>query len=478
MDIKSKVISALRWTAIARFSAQLMTWAVTIVVIRLLSPADYGLMAMSEVFFALLMILSDAGLGSALIQAAEVSERQVRQVFGALCLINGGLFALLVLAAPMIGAYYQEPRVVPIMRVLAIGFIIVPAITIPSALLSRGIDFKRKSIVEFAASALSALSVLAFAAAGLGVWALVAGRLLNLLLQAVGLNLVRPFLKLPLLSFQAASHLMRFGGLHTLTAILWSLYSQADIIVAGRAFDAETLGYYAIGLHLASLILVKVMPLLNEVALPAYARLQHDPSAVAYYFLKVVRLASLPTFPAFVGLASVAPEFVRLVLGPRYEAAIVPLTLLCTLMPLRLVSNLFPAAIFAMGRPSVEVANNLFGAIVMPVAFVTGVQWGLLGLCLAWLVGYPIVFVYQLHRSAPAIHVRTLDVLRATGPMLSGALLMALAVWGAKRLPLEVLGGVGELVLLVLVGIIVYAGYIWALHRELAQEAFAVVRAP
>ena len=167
-DIKSKVLSALRWTAAARFSAQLITWSITLVVIRILDPSDYALMAMSEVVFSLLLMTSSTGFESALIQAKEVSRLQVRQIFGTIILLNAVLFAALFLVAPWIGAYYRDPRIVSICRVLGAGFLLVPLIAVPSALLSRDIDFKRKSIVELVAAVLSSVTVLFLAYSGLG----------------------------------------------------------------------------------------------------------------------------------------------------------------------------------------------------------------------------------------------------------------------------------------------------------------------
>jgi len=476
MNIKDKVVSALRWTALARFSAQLITWGITLVVIRLLDPADYGLMAMSEVLFALLMMMSCAGLSSALIQAKEISDRQVRQMFGLLLIVNLTLAGILFLGSPFVGAYYGKASVVPISRVLALGFVLVPFIEIPSALLSRAIDFKRKSIVELISSSVAAVTLLVLAFLGAGVWSLVVGRLLNLALLAIGLNIVNPCLRLPVFSFKAVSHLVGFGGIFTLTSLLWFAYSQADVVIAGPRFDETTMGLYAVGLHLASLAVSKMMPLLNQIALPAYSRLQHDPAAVGYYFLKVVRIVALVSFPIFLGLASIAPEFVRLILGERYEAAIEPLILLSVLMPMRMISNLFPSMVFGMGRPGVELGNTLFGLLVMPAAFLIGVQWGLRGLCIAWLAGYPLVLAFQLYRACPIIEIQKRDIFAAVSPAALAALVMALVLVAFKQLPLEVLGATGELVTLIGVGAVVYSGFVWTLLRDRAREVLSAAR--
>ncbi|MHC4973465.1 MAG: lipopolysaccharide biosynthesis protein [Planctomycetota bacterium] len=476
MNIKEKVLSALRWTVAARVTAQAVTWGITLVVIRLLAPADYGLMAMSEVFFGLLLMLSDAGLGQALVQAKKVSERQTRQLFGVLVLMSVALFAVLFLAAPAIGAYYGKPKVTDISRWLSLGFLLVPFLTIPTALLEREIDFKRKSLVELATAVLSALVILVLAYLGYGIWALVVGRLLNLGLMAIGLNLIRPYFKLPLFSFGAARGLIKFGGLYTGTSILWFIYSQADIFIAGRVLSEEQMGYYAVAMYLSAIASVKVMPLLNQVALPAYSRLQDDPSAVGYYFLKVVRVVALITFPIFFGLAVVAPEFVHLILGEKYEGAILPIVLLSLAMPMRMISNLFPAMVYGRGHPGVEMGNTLFGLFVMPIAVLIGVHWGLLGLCLAWLTGFPLVFAFQLRRSAAVAQVPPMEVLRATVPALVASLLMTGIVLAIKYLPLAAIGHAVEFALLVLAGIAAYLAVLRVSFRDRIREVVSTVR--
>jgi len=476
VNLKEKVLSALRWTVLARVSAQAVTWGITLVVIRLLAPSDYGLMAMSEVFFGLLLMLSDAGLGQALVQAKKISERQIRQLFGVLVLMSVTLFAALFLAAPAIGAYYGKPLVADVTRWLSLGFLIVPFLTIPTALLEREIDFKRKSLVELATAVLSALVILALAYLGYGIWALVIGRLLNLTLQAIGLNLIRPYFKIPLFSFGAARHLLKFGGLYTGTSVLWFVYSQADIFIAGRVLSEELMGYYAVAMYLSAIASVKVMPLLNQVALPAYSRLQDDPSAVGYYFLKVVRVVALITFPIFFGLAVVAPEFVHLILGEKYEGAILPIVLLSLAMPMRMISNLFPAMVYGRGRPGVEMGNTLFGLFVMPIAVLIGVHWGILGLCLAWLTGFPLVFAFQLRRSAKVAAVPPMAVLRATVPALVASLLMTGIVLAIKYLPLAAIGHAVEFALLVLAGIAVYLAVLRVSFRDRIREVLSTVR--
>ncbi|MHC5053016.1 MAG: oligosaccharide flippase family protein, partial [Planctomycetota bacterium] len=199
-------------------------------------------------------------------------------------------------------------------------------------------------------------------------------------------------------------------------------------------------------------------------------------SAVGYYFLKVVRLVALLTFPIFFGLAVVAPEFVHLILGEKYEGAILPIVLLSLAMPMRMISNLFPAMVYGRGRPGVEMGNTLFGLLVMPIAVLIGVHWGLLGLCLAWLTGFPLVFAFQLRRSAKVAQVPPMEVLRATVPALVASLLMTGIVLAIKYLPLAAIGHAVEFALLVLAGIAAYLAVLRVSFRDRIREVVSTVR--
>lgn len=477
-DLRTKVLSAVRWTAAFRFSAQFMTWAITLVVLRILDSRDYGLMIMAEALFGLLLLLSQGGLSTALIQADEIDDNKVRQMFGALILVNGALFALQFLLAPALAAYYREPAVTPLVRTLALGFLIVPFLAIPSALLSREIEFKQKAAVEMVAAVSASAATLVLALLGYGVWALIVGRLTNLAGQAIGMSVVRAYPKLPLFSFSATRDMLRFGGYYSLTTIAWYFYSHADIFIGGRVLSTAGMGAYGIGRHIANIATSKIMPLLNQVAFPAYARLQNDKSAVAYYFCRVVGVVSLACYPIILGTAVVAPEFVQVVLSDKHAASIVPLILICASLPIRLIGNLFPSAVYGLGRPDVELGNTLFGLAIMPVAFWLGAYWyDAAGLAAAWIVAYPIVLWFMGRRSSRVIRVAPSAIRKQLVPATVCGLAMVGAVMAAKLVPwARYLTPVGELILLIAVGAIVYCGLIWKRYRSFAIESARALR--
>ena len=172
-SLAAQVRSAVIWRSGSQILAQLVQWAATFLVIRILDPHDYGLFAMTQVILVLLNMLNGYGLASGLIQQKEIGKREIRQLFGMLVLLNFGLAAAQFLLAPLAAAYYRQDIVMHLLRVQALLYLTTPFIALPYALLSRTMDFRMQARVNILASMASAAAALGGALTGLGVWTLV-----------------------------------------------------------------------------------------------------------------------------------------------------------------------------------------------------------------------------------------------------------------------------------------------------------------
>ena len=304
MNLPNSVLSALRWSASARLASQIITWAMTLVVIRILAPTDYGLLAMATAVITFLVMLAEFGLGTALVQAKEVDTAMLRNAFGLVLAIDFALTAVLVLGAPLVAAFFDEPRLVLIIRVLAIQFVIAAFSVIPDSLLQRGMVFRGKSLIDLASAVLGGIASLSLALAGAGVWALVGGMLLSQTVKTVGVNIISPFAHLPGFSPKGMRSLLLFGGHVTIVQVVWTLVSQIDVIIGGRWLGKEVLGLYSVAMHLASLPNQKISGIINQVAFPAFARIQEDIKQVSKHLLMVFRLLSFFAFPVGWGISS------------------------------------------------------------------------------------------------------------------------------------------------------------------------------
>lgn len=474
--LKDKVLVGLRWTAGGRLLAQGVTWAITLFVIRLLRPEDYGLLAMADIFIAFLAMLNEFGLGGAVVQMKDMDALSMRRVFGFLILFNFGLFGLSIVTAPLIAAFFEEPRLALITRVLALQFLLVPVQVIPQSLLDRALRFKEHSIVDFVCLILGSLLTLILALMGWGVWSLVWGMLGLNLCKGIALNLVCPYLHRPSFSLRGIRNAIAFGGYLVVSRILWFFYSQADTFVVAKLLGKEALGFYAVAANLASLPMDKISGILNQVAFPAFSSLQGDKEQAAGHFTTAVRLLSLAAFPTLWGISSIAPEAVGLFLGPMWVNAVLPLQILSLVIPIRMLGGLMSPILSGLGRPDLHLRNVLTACLWVPLGFIVGSRWGILGVSLGWVAVFPWVFVLNLRRVAKVLEIRTRALLREMEAPFLAAMGMFLVVMGLRwalfaswALPVRML-------LLVLGGGLAYAGILRLFAPQALKEALSLLR--
>ncbi len=475
MSFRQKVLSGLYWTGSARLVSQILSWAITLVVIRLLTPADYGLLAMAMVFVSFLMLLGEAGLGAALVQAPKVSDNALRGLFGVVILFNGVLFCVQYAAAPAVAWFFDEERLVPIVRVLGVQLLLSTFIVIPQALLARELDFKRPSLIALGSNVCGSVTTLLLALDGRGVWSIVIGNIATQVVSALAFNMVLPYLKWPDFSMREARGLVKFGGQYTASRMLWSFYSQADIFIAGKMLGREALGFYSVAMLLASLPVQRIASVINSVAFPAFAHVQQEREAVSEYLRKSVRLLSFVSFPVLWGISSVAPEIVTVILGRKWESAALPLQTLALIMPLALLSPLFNSAFQGLGLGGVVLRNVLTATVLMPAAFLIGVQWGLAGLSLAWIIGFPVVFLVNLKRMLPLVGLRLGSIFAAMAPSLLSSAIMYAFVAAGRELLGSSLSAPELIASLVAIGVAVYAIMAASVNRKTVGELFGLL---
>ena len=189
-EFAARVRSAVLWRSGSQIIGQLVTWASTFAVIRMLDPSDYGLFAMTQIVIAAMSLMNGYSFTGALVQSESATRARIAQVFGMLILMNVGLAAVQVALAPAAAAYFRQPLVADMLRVQALLHLLTPFIMIPQALLSRRIDFRTQARVNLAAALLAAIAAPAAAIAGMGVWTLVIAPLVLFGARAAGLAML------------------------------------------------------------------------------------------------------------------------------------------------------------------------------------------------------------------------------------------------------------------------------------------------
>jgi O-antigen/teichoic acid export membrane protein len=469
VGLRSQVRSAVIWRSGTQVFSQLVAWVSTFLVIRILSPADYGLFAMTSVVLVLLTLFNGMGFANAAIKQRDGGEKQLRQLFGLLLLFNGALAAVQVAIAPWVADYYRQPVVADLLRFQALIYLTNPFFALGYTVLTREMDFRRQGQVNIASALVGALTALGGALAGWGVWTLVAAPLASFATRGFGMLFAARTFIWPSFDFRGTRALADYGGVMMAGQLFWFAQTQADILIAGRSFTPTELGFYTTALFLAQIFVTKVVPPLNEVAFSAYAQIQHDRAAVAANFIKSLRVIMTLAMPFCLGLAAVAEPAVHVLLGEKWLPAAPIVQLLALAMPFMTLHVMLAPATNACGRPGIATRTAVLGAVLMPACYYTGVRFGAIGIAASWLVAWPLLTAISAVWTLRALEVRIGQLRDALlPPVLAGIGMFLVVTLLDKTMPTmpEVL----RLGVLVATGAAVFSGWLLTFARERLDE--------
>jgi len=466
--LDTSLVRGVAWTGAMKWLSQVLTWSSTIVVARILAPADYGLVGMALLYLQFVTLVNELGLGAAVVTRRGLTGDQIAQLNSLSVLLGvGGFLVSCAVAVPM-SQFFDAPELRAVVIVMSASCIVTAFRAVPSALLERDLRFKTLAIMEGLQAVASGISILLLALAGTGYWALVLGGLVGKGLWTV-------------MVLSRRTHRFAWPRVHTLrepvtfsshllvSNLSWYAQANSDFFVAGRVFGKDLLGAYSMAFTLASVPTEKITSMVGRVAFPLFAAIQHDAAALRRYLLLLTRGMSLITFPMAFGLALVADVFVLAVLGPKWENAIAPLRCLAFLILLQSIVPLLPHVLNVTGDSRFGMRVGVVAAIVLPVAFFLGSRWGLVGVAVMWIAVYPITTIPLYWRVLTKLGLPIGTYLAALWPALSGSLAMAAVVWALKQGVPADWPLVAHLVLQVAAGAAAYALIVGTVHREHLQ---------
>lgn len=454
-DLKKKTLQGLLYLGIGKGAGKLFSFGTTLILARLLSPQDYGLMALVMVVQGFLEFFNEIGLGSAIKQRPEVTPAQLNGSFTLSLLISCALFGLVFVAAPAIGSYYANTALTPVLRLVALSFIIGAVATVPDALLARAMQFKLVAAIEFVMILLQSGTTLLLAWLGHGVWALAWGFILAQAFKALCIVCFGQWRPTRLGEVHAALDLIRFGLTVTYSRLTWFLYTNAQTLVIGKTLNAQALGVYAMADSLASLPTGHVTGMVIRVASPLFGKLQKDLDRLNNALLRMTTGLALINYPVMVGMACVASELVPVVLGPQWLEATLPLQILCLVGLVKTVDPLLTQALTSTGQVRITARYTTLCAFTVPLGVFAGsVLGGLPGAALGMAVAYPLSSVYLFVAVRRHIRLSLGDYLRAVALPLQACAWMAAWVLGLAWL----LRGAGWQAAALLLGIKVVTG--------------------
>jgi O-antigen/teichoic acid export membrane protein len=425
-DLRSKTVKAMSHLGIGGALGKVISLGTTLLLARLLSPADYGLMEIAMMFIGFVSFFNEIGMGAAIVQKKELSAPEVNGCFAIAIASSVVLLIITVIASGFIADFFKHPQLQAMISTLAVGFVLGAFGTVPEAFLRKEMHFKAIAGVNIVSILVQSIASLIFAWLGYGVWSLVWGSLVADIVTSIGFFALTPWRPRGRYGIREAVDLAIYGMHVTTTRVFWFFYSNSDRAIVGKLLGPSQLGIYGMAFSLATLPNSQITSLVINVASPLFSKLQTDLPRLRAVVLKLTRSIAYLTYPALLGMLACSHELIMVILGPKWIDCLIPFGALCLMGLIKSVDPLLSQVLTSIGNVKKLTAYTAMCAVVMSLSFVVGAYFGgLLGVSIAWIAVYPLLSIKLLSDVCRVTGLSMRDYYLSLLPVLAGAAAMA-----------------------------------------------------
>lgn len=391
-SIKEKTVSGLIWSFIDIFSNQGITFIVGIILARLLSPYEFGLIGMIIIFIAVSESIVNSGFSNALIRKNNCTEVDYSTVFYFNLFVGIIIFLFLFLSAPLIAKFFNEPQLKNIIRVFGIIIIIDALSLIQRTILIKRVDFKLQTKISLIGTVTSGIIALSFAYNGFGVWSLVFQRLSSRSINTLLLWLWNNWIPLKVFSIESFKELFGFGSKLLLSGLLDTLFNNIYYLVIGKYFSAQNLGYFTRSQEFANIPSLGITGIISRVTYPVLSSLQDDKVALKRNYKMLIRSTMFVTFILMLGMAAIAESMVITLIGEKWRDSIIYLQLLCFVGMLYPLHALNLNMLQVSGRSDLflklEIIKKIIAIPIIVIGIFYGVKVMIIGMIISSLISF------------------------------------------------------------------------------------------
>lgn len=404
-SLKNKTVKGTVWSTLERFSVQGIQFVVMILMARILTPGDYGLVGMIAIFIAVSQSFIDSGFSQALIRKQERTEVDNSTVFYFNIAVGLFLYLLLYVAAPFIADFYNEPQLTSITRVIGVSLIFNSLAVVQRALLTLKLDFKTQAKASLSGAIISGIVGIAMAYTGFGVWSIVFQQILNLGVVTLLLWVFSKWKPLWTYSWTSFRELFSFGSKLLASGLLDTIYRNVYLIIIGKVFKASDLGYYTRSHQFSDFASSNITGIFQRVSYPVLCTIQNDDERLANVYRRMLRVSAFVIFPLMIGLAAVSRPFIVTILTEKWLFSATLLVPLCFQGMWYPVHSINLNLLQVKGRSDLFLRLEIIKKILGIIVICCTLPFGLLALCWGGLVSSIISLIINTHYTGKLIHL-------------------------------------------------------------------------
>ncbi len=382
-SIKTDTLRGIKWSAIGKFSNTLVTFILGVILARILSPADYGIVGMTAIFFAIASVFIDGGFGSALIRKKDLTDEDSSTVFYFNIVVSTFFYVLLFFSSPLIAEFLRAPILEDLMRVSGLTMVIGSFGSIHFALLTKEVNFKTPAKLNITLCLLQAIIGIIMAYSGYGVWTLVWPNVVCSILRTSSIWVISSWRPKRTFSMKSFKEMFGFGSNLVINSILDKIYVEGTQMIIGRFYTPHTLGYYTKGMSNAKLPSIFLFDVVGGVSYPILSKIQDDDEALVRVYSKYIRTMSMVVFFGMLLLAALARPYIIILYSAKWEAAVIFLQLFCLRYMLYHIHAVNWNLLLVKGRSDLALKKEIINKIVRFTLLIAAIPFGVVYICLA-----------------------------------------------------------------------------------------------
>ena len=436
-SLKDKTIKGMMWSAADAFLGQGVTFLVGIVLARMLSPDEYGLIGICLIFVNVLNGMVDSGFSNALIRKKDIKDVDYNTMFITNMAISTLLYALLFVCAPIISDFFSRPELTELIRVVGL-LMFANALSITQVtILTKRIDFKTKTKASLVSAIASGFIGIAMAFVGFGVWSLVGQMLSKQILYTICLWILNKWW--PSLTFSSKSfhYMWGFGWKLLLSGLLNNIWNQLYQVVVGKCYNPATLGQFTKSNEYASIFSSNLSGIIQRVSYPVLSELQDDKERMVEGYRRVIKMTMFITAISMISLGAVSEPLIYCMIGPQWHEAATYLPLICISMAFYPLHAINLNMLQVLGRSDIflylEIIKKVIGIVPLCIGIFIDIYWMLFA---SIIIGFVSLYLNSWY-TGKALGYTFWKQLRDIAPSFGIAFTIAISVYFFKYLPIS-----------------------------------------
>ncbi|MCM4164785.1 MULTISPECIES: lipopolysaccharide biosynthesis protein [unclassified Arenibacter] len=429
MSLGAKMFKGMVWSAAERFSVQAVQFIIGIILARILTPKEYGIIGILLVFIAVSDVFIDSGFSTALIQKQKRTKIDISTVFWFNIFISLLCYVVLWILAPYIQQFYDLEQLSILLRVLSLSLIINALFTIPMTLLTIELDFKTISLITLIASIFSGIVAVYYAYDGYGVWALVIQIMTRSVLTAILTWVMIKWRPILIFSKNSFKELFSYGSKLLASSLLGTAVNNFYALFIAKFISTKDLGFYTRGTQFSDVVFGILSSILDSVLLPGLSTIQEERDKLVSYTRSILKATALIIIPIFLYLTIIAEPLIKVLITEKWMPAVPIMQIFCIARLITILSGINVNLLYVIGRTDLALKQQYSKIAIRVIFFVIALKFGIFYIALAELISTACHFFINTYYPGKIMSYGAFSQLKDILPIILSGLIMALMVF-------------------------------------------------